>query len=213
MTAQTEAQSSTIAILTGALGPTSTYTVESKDFPGAVILTLENEESRKGQGASIYATIAPGGELLKVELGVTIDAGWSAVNVVDVTDDYLGVNLLAMVSRSSLPGGGGWDVADAPVVISGTDLTFEQSEAIQIITGDLRAAVVSTSVSHVAPGAVAVTFRRGPAGDGRPSIVRVELDRRGELVRVALGSAIGADSGVAEPLGMNLRSVLARARN
>lgn len=220
MTAQTEAQASTIKTLTEALRPASTYTVESPKIPGAVVLTLENEESRKVEGSSIYATVDPDGDLAKVELALTIAAGGSAVNVVDMTEDHLGRNLQALVLRARRPAAADGQVREEPpVVISDVELTFEQSVSVEVFIEALAPTVAIISATPEAPGTVTVRCGRADAGDAPGSTVFLVLDARGDLVSVALGSAGDAPGVLVESdetdgaLGVNLRAVLVRARH
>jgi hypothetical protein len=220
MTAQTEAQASTITTLTESLRPTSTYTVESPEIPGAVVLALENEESRKTDGSSIYATVAADGELAKVELARTIEFGGSAVNIVEMTECHLGRNLQALVLRDQQPAPArGQRREESPVVVSTVDLTFEQSEAVQILIEALRPTVAIISVSPTAPGAVVAKFGRAASGEDQGSTVFVVLDARGELVSVTLGMPGELPQEFVESdetdgaLGVNLRAALVRARH
>lgn len=217
MTAQTEAQAQTISALTEALRPTSTYTVESGEVPGAVVLTLENEESRKTEGPSIYATVAAGGELAKVELARTIEAGGSAVNVVDMTEDHLGHNLRLVVLRAERPAAAGPEVP--PVVVSHAEPTFEQSVSIQVLIEALNPTVVIIVPTPEVPGSVTVRTGRADTAEVPGSTVFFVLDARGDLVSVTLGTAgevrgVLVESDVTDgPLGVNLRAVLVRARH
>jgi hypothetical protein len=220
MTAQTEAQASTISTLTEALRPTSSYIVDSPKVPGAVVLTLENEESRKTAGSTIYATVAVDGELAKVELARTIEAGGSAVNVTDMTEDHLGRNLQALVLRARRPAAAdGKKREESPVVVSDADLTFEQSVSIQTLIESLRPTVAIISASPEAPESVTVRCGRADTDAMPGSTVFLVLDARGDLVSVKLGTAGEAPGSMVESdetdgaLGVNLRAVLVRARH
>ncbi|HEX9227955.1 MAG TPA: hypothetical protein VF885_15230 [Arthrobacter sp.] len=220
MTAQTEAQASTITTLTDALRPTSTYSVDSPEIPGAVVLTLENEESRKTAGSSIYATVGPDGELAKVELARTVEAGGSAVTIEDMTEDHLGHNVRALVLRAQrLTAPDSRVRVESPVVISDVELTFEQSVSVEALIEALAPTVAIIAVSPTSPGAVVVRYGRAAAGEHKGSTVFVVLDARGELVSVTLGTPgerreefVESDETNGE-LGVNLRAVLVRARH
>jgi hypothetical protein len=161
MTAQTEAQASTITTLTEALHPTATLTVESRDVPGAVVLL----RARRPVPVEVQERVEP------------------------------------------------------PVVVSDADLTFEQSEAVQVLIVELRPTVAIIAVSPDAPEAVVVRFGRAASGEDQGSTVFVVLDARGELVSVTLGTPGELPEEFVESdetdgaLGVNLRAALTRARH
>jgi hypothetical protein len=96
----TAAQTGTIHILTVGLRATNVVARESKELPGGLVVTLEDVSSRRTLGSAAVVTVDSDGEVVRVQLAHTIEAGSGGIDTTDETDHPYGDRVRSIIAAA-----------------------------------------------------------------------------------------------------------------